>query len=148
MSEQPYAYDPATGAPLYAPSHAADLPVHEQQLGAATEGSPALDPSRPCNMTAGDLFMSLNGFDEIAVAQRFGAPIAALREDATTLGRALAFVDQRRKGLKDSEAYDAAMGLTIHVVSHEYFQPEPKADDPAAASAEGNGEPSTSSTPA
>ena len=133
-----YGFDPATGAPLYAgsgaPVYAAGSPVTSSSSAPSTEGSPV---SRPCPMTAGDLFMSLNGFDEIAVASHFGAPIAALREDAVTLGRALAFVHQRRIGLADREAYAAAMGLTIQTISHAYFAPEPEKAEPA--SAEGNG---------
>lgn len=112
-------------------------PARVAQLEAETGiGGPAIDPSRPCPQTAGDLFMSLNGFDEIAVVARFGATIAELRTDPVTLGRALAFVHMRRNAQgqpgADESAYQGAMALTIQQVSHEYFQPEPKADaDPS-----------------
>lgn len=93
-------------------------------------GRPAIDPSRPCPQTAGDLFMSMNGFDEIAVTTRFGATIAELRRDPVTLGRALAFVHMRRQTQgqpgADESAYQGAMALTIQTISHEYFQPEPE----------------------
>jgi hypothetical protein len=137
----PYRFDPVTGEPV-AGSHAADLPVREQQLDAATGESPAFDPSRPCPHTAGDLFMSLNGFDEIAVVSRFGATIPELRADAITLGRALAFVHFRRRAQgqpgADESAYQSAMALTIQQVSHEFFQPEPEQAD-AEASGEAPG---------
>jgi hypothetical protein len=138
----PYRFDPVTGEPVGG-SHAADLPVREQQLDAATGGSSApIDPSRPCPHTAGDLFMSLNGFDEIAVVSRFGATIPELRADAITLGRALAFVHFRRRAQgqpgADESAYQSAMGLTIQQISHEFFQPEPeKADAEASGEAPG-----------
>lgn len=135
--DPPYRFDPVTGEPVGG-THAADLPVHEQQLGAETGGSPA---SRPCPQTAGDLFMSLNGFDEIAVVSRFGATIPELRADAITLGRALAFVHFRRRAQgqpgADESAYQSAMALTIQQISHEFFQPEPEADQKADAEASG-----------
>lgn len=85
-----------------------------------------------------EVLMSLNGFDEIAIAIRYGKTIGEMREaDAITTGRALAFVHYRRDGMKDEAAYEASMTLTMREVV-EFFAPEPK---PAqAASAEGNGE--------
>ena len=85
--------------------------------------------------------MSLNGFDEIAVTIRFGATLGELRSDPVTLGRALAFVHMRRQAQgqpgADESAYQGAMSLTIQAISHEYFQPEPKKDEPASGEADG-----------
>lgn len=80
---------------------------------------------------------SLNGFDEIAVAARFGMSLAEIRgTDGIALGRALAFVQYRREGMNDHDAHEACLGLTLRQVV-DYFPPEPKpaVDD---ASAEGN----------
>jgi hypothetical protein len=133
-SPPPYRFDPVTGEPV-AGAHAAPVEgrpdyARIEQLEAET------GVARPCPMTAGDLFMSLNGFDEIAVVSRFGATIPELRADAITLGRALAFVHYRRRAQgqpgADESAYQSAMALTIQQISHEFFQPEPepqKADD-------------------
>ena len=94
---------------------------------------------RPCPTPPSEMLMSLNGFDEIAIAARFGEKIGDLRNDPITCGRALAFIHYRRHGEKDADAYNAAMTLTLHEVSHEFFAPEPKADEDDA-SAEGNDE--------
>lgn len=143
-------FDPTTGAPLYPapPTYSGSgdpAPIHGRPDYARIEQLEAeiavVDPSRPCHQTAGDLFMSLNGFDEIAVTTRFGATIAELRSDPVTLGRALAFVHMRRQAQgqpgADESAYQGAMNLTIQTVSHEYFQPEPEKDEPATGEADG-----------
>ncbi len=89
---------------------------------------------------------TLTGFDEIAIAARFGEKLSAIRaSDGLTLGRALAFVEYRRQGLNDKEAHDACLGLTLRQVV-DYFPPEPKAepvDLADDASAEGNAPSST-----
>lgn len=61
-----------------------------------------------------DMSESLNGFDEIAIRQRFRMGISDMQNDAFTYMRALWFVHVRRTdGLKDPEAYNAAMDLSI-----------------------------------
>jgi hypothetical protein len=80
-----------------------------------------------------DFLMSLTGFDEIAIAARFGQTLTVLREDPIAAGRALAFVHYRRAGQNDVEAHNTALSLTLREVS-EFFVPEP-----GDASAEGNG---------
>lgn len=62
-----------------------------------------------------DFLKSLNGFDEIAIARAFdGADVSAgLAKRPSTLLRALVFVDQRRKGMRDPEAHQAALALTL-----------------------------------
>jgi hypothetical protein len=82
-------------------------------------------------LTARGMLMSLNGFDEIAIAAHFGQKIADMRdEDAITTGRALAFVHLRRSGSHgtDRDAHTAALHLTMQEVM-DYFTPEPKGDD-------------------
>lgn len=79
-------------------------------------------------MSAGEMAESLNGFDEIAITKSFGISIGEIRkQEALTFLRALVFVDQRRKGLKDPEAYEFAMLLTVGKLPH-YFADE--ADEP------------------
>lgn len=90
-------------------------------------------PKPSSDLTAGDMLMTLNGFDEIAIAARFGVKLAELRTEgeAITLGRALIFTDYRRQGEKDGPAYVAAMDLSMTDVMH-YFTPEKKAKKKAA----------------
>jgi hypothetical protein len=64
--------------------------------------------------TAEEVFDSLTGFDEIAIAQQFGRTVSELAaKDQSMFGRALVFVVRRRDGLSDVEARDAALGLTM-----------------------------------
>lgn len=91
------------------------------------------------NQSPNDLFESLTGFDEIAIAAHFGDKITTLgsraQEDAEdkdpfTFLRALAFVDKRRtEGLNDREAYAAVMGMTIADVQA-YFADDEDEDEP------------------
>jgi hypothetical protein len=77
-------------------------------------------------LTAEDYVKSLTGFDEIAIARAFdGADMSALSKRPSTLLRACVFVDQRRKGLRDPEAYQAALTLTLDELE-QYF---PDAED-------------------
>lgn len=92
-----------------------------------------------------EFLMGLNGFDEIAIAARFGEKVGALRNDPIALGRALAFIHYRRDGLNDAAAHEAALTLTLREVV-EFFPPEAEDDDDQAddpASAEGNAQPTT-----
>jgi len=102
--------------------------THEIPEGRTTAPVSSLPPS--------EVLMSLNGFDEIAIAARFGEKIGELRNEPITCGRALAFVHYRRQGQNDGDAFTAAQTLTMREVT-EFFAPEAKGDD-AAASAEGN----------
>ena len=61
-----------------------------------------------------DVFDSLTGFDEIAIAQRFGRTVTDLAQhDSTMFTRALIFVARRREGDTDDAAWDAALGLPL-----------------------------------
>lgn len=102
--------------------------THEIPEGRTTAPTSPLPPS--------EVLMSLNGFDEIAIAARFGEKIGELRNDPITCGRALAFVHYRRNGQNDPDAFTACQTLTMRQVT-EFFAPEAK-DDDDTASAEGN----------
>lgn len=114
-----------TTTPAHTPAHLAPgappVEIPEGRHGAPVASLP---PS--------EFLMSLTGFDEIAIAARFGEKITDLRADPIAAGRAMAFVHYRRAGANDHDAHNAALALTLREVS-EFFQPEP-----VDASAEGN----------
>lgn len=63
--------------------------------------------------TAEQVFDSVTGFDEIAIAQRFGRTIADLAQgDASMFMRSLVFVVKRREGANDEDAWKDAMGMS------------------------------------
>ncbi|RYB90999.1 hypothetical protein EUA93_18870 [Nocardioides oleivorans] len=87
--------------------------------------------------TANDMFESLTGFDEIAIAAHFGRKITALGVDAQenaenpdpfTFLRALIFVDKRRQNMNDPDAYKAVQALTI-AETQGYFSEDDDEDD-------------------
>lgn len=86
----------------------------------------------PHAMTSQEMFDDLGGFEEIAVATRFGTPVNDLAgTNATQFLRALIFADLRRKGSSDGNAYKAAQNLKLGQVKH-YFRedtPNPGGDD-------------------
>lgn len=89
-----------------------------------------------CDTSAGDFFLSLTGFDEIAIAREFGEDISRLVPDKTGEGgqpfrflRALVFVHQRREGLKDREAVKVAQEIPIGQLQ-DYFGSETADLDP------------------
>lgn len=80
--------------------------------------------------TMQEVLDSITGFDEIAITQAFGRYFAVLCEDATMLGRAAIFIDQRRGGKTDAEAKDIAMSMRMGEVN-DYF-PDDEEIDPDA----------------
>lgn len=68
---------------------------------------------------------SLTGFEELAIAQHFGFDITTLLDRSPSMaGRALIFsVHAREKETSPSDAYKAAMGLTMREVD-DYFAAE------------------------
>lgn len=104
-----------------------------------------------CDTDAGDFFLSLTGFDEIAITREFGEDISRLVPDKNGEGghpfgflRALVFVHQRREGLKDREAYKAAQEIPIRDLQS-YFAGETGADlDPDDPDTPAGKEPSPS----
>lgn len=79
--------------------------------------------------TSEQAMFDLTGFDEVAIARSFKRPLGDLRAEPFQMLRALAFVQARRDGMKDSEAYTYAMGLTIREVSDLYADPAPATAD-------------------
>lgn len=89
------------------------------------------DTTHATDSTADDFFMSLNGFDELAIAKEFKTSIGDLRQGDEPLSflRALAFVHRRREGDKDSAAYTAVMTLTIAEVVKYFTNRDTEEDD-------------------
>lgn len=83
------------------------------------------DDTRP---TFTEAMFSLTGFDEIAIERSFKRDISKLKEQPFQGMRAVAFVEERRKGMKDSEAYEFVMGLSIKDVSARYADEDPGVD--------------------
>jgi hypothetical protein len=126
MQAAHYGEIPPHVPPAHTPEHLAPGPQPvEIPAGRSMAPIASLPPS--------DFLMSLTGFDEIAIAARFGQPLHTIREDPIAAGRALAFVHYRRAGQNDVDAHNAALSLTLREVT-EFFVPE---GDPADA--EGNG---------
>lgn len=143
MTTDAHAYPPP-GTLAYAEMQAAhygEIPPHVPPAHTPERLAPIVPPAEIpegrsmapiANLSPSDFLMSLTGFDEIAIAARFGQPLHTLRADPIAAGRALAFVHYRRAGQNDVDAHNAALGLTLREVS-EFFLPEPD-----APSAEGN----------
>lgn len=98
------------------------------------------------DLTAGEVFDSLTGHDELEIAEQFGRTIAELTDrDPSMWGRALVFVIFRREGENDRDAFVKAMGLTMKQTtsffavenygeSEESGKGEPAAEQPPAPS--------------
>lgn len=102
-----------------------------------------MSTSTSTDMTADEMFESMTGYDEKAVTEAFGAPIATLaRNDELQMVRALVFVDKRRQGVKGRHALEAAQALTIAEVDN-YFakDADPMPDDPTTDSGKGDSSP-------
>lgn len=67
------------------------------------------------DMTIEEMTESLTGFDEIAIRKHFDGFNVYAEAEANPVDavRALAFVDQRRRGKTDPEAREHALGLTF-----------------------------------
>lgn len=79
-------------------------------------------------LTAEDMFGSLNGFDEIAIAQAFKADITTLRHRPLAFLRALAFVNERRQGSPDATAYTTVMEMPVSEVDSYFPETEVELD--------------------
>lgn len=81
------------------------------------------------DQTAEQVFDSVTGFDELAIAQHFGHTLSDLAvSDASMFGRALIFVVKRREGGTDDDARTAALGMTVKETTTEFFA-EKSADE-------------------
>ena len=85
------------------------------------------------DQTGQQIYDSLTGFEELAINRAFKAPVEQLEK--TMLGRALVFILNKRDGMKDSEAKEAALALTISTLNNEIF----KADDDPESDGEDEG---------
>lgn len=66
---------------------------------------------------------SMTGFDEIAVKQKFDAPLDGLLQSDRLQGlRALVFVGFRRDGSKDDQAFHQAQEMSIKDVNDWFFK--------------------------
>jgi hypothetical protein len=94
-------------------------------------------------MSADDFFMSLNGFDEIAISKAFDMEVFQLRKHPFKFLRSLAFVDMRRNGMKDAEAKEGALNLTIDQLQDYFAKPEEEfnEDDPITESGKDGSQP-------
>ena len=86
------------------------------------------ETGRRSELTPSEMFLTLNGFDEIAIAQRFGVDVSEMTKTPGMFVRALIFVSERRDGVKDGEAFKAAMEMPFGT-AQEYFEPEPEDDE-------------------
>lgn len=69
--------------------------------------------------TISEAIESLTGFEEIAIKKAFEDDVFALMNTGqeTMAGRALIFIEKKREGLKDAEAKNAALSLTLKDVN-------------------------------
>jgi hypothetical protein len=65
-------------------------------------------------INAEDFAKSLNGFEELAIRKAFGVGISEL--EGTMVPRAILFINEKRNGLKDFDAYNSAMLLTLSAI--------------------------------
>jgi hypothetical protein len=97
---------------------------HQQEVKQAPRMAP---PS--CEETGEDFFLTLNGYDEIAVAKTFGSDVVTLQgQQPLTFLRALVFIHQRRDGRKDPDAKAAAMTCTLQGLNDYFADPAPEID--------------------
>lgn len=77
---------------------------------------------------------SMNGFDEIAVERLFKRSFRSM-DTGTLMGRAVLFVQYRRDGMKDTEAYQKAMLLSIDELEGSFLDPETEDEEDAEGKA-------------
>jgi len=79
--------------------------------------------------TSEEMFESLTGYDEIAIAKSFDAEIGSLASKKPTMFlRALVFVDLRRQGISDADAKVAVLDYTLKTCK-DYFAENREVDD-------------------
>jgi hypothetical protein len=76
------------------------------------------------DQTAFEVFNSVTGFDEMAIAQHFGRTVGDLfTGDSSMWARAMAFVVKRRAGANDDDARNASLEMSLLQLS-EFFAEE------------------------
>lgn len=77
-----------------------------------------------------ELVSSLTGYEDQAIEDRFGRTIAQLLDaNAIKACRALLFVEAKRRGVRDGDAYKQVMGMTISEVDSSFKDEAEDADD-------------------
>lgn len=93
-------------------------------------------------ITGQEMAESLTGFDQIAVKNRFGKdPFQFGEDEGPTFVRALVFVQKRRDGMSDDDAYDHAMNLPVGALKDAFLEDEPDLSElggPVPPSGEGS----------
>ena len=79
---------------------------------------------------------SINGFEQIAIRNLFRARLDQIAEDQTMFLRALRFVLAKREGMRDPDAFTAAMSLTLEEVVDGFDLSAADADEDEDAVAE------------
>lgn len=92
-----------------------------------TEPIPEIQPFNPVEM-----FKSLNGFDEIAIRKVMGEDIYAQagvvdgeKQMPMSALRSLLFIAARRQGMKDVQAKNMALSVTVGDMDRIIIQPDP-----------------------
>lgn len=90
--------------------------------------------------TAIECIELLNGFDELAIKTKFGAEFDDLGGSMSM--RALVFVDERRAGKSDSDAYKVAMSKPVKEIGEYFAEVDPmdemNEDSPVSDSGKGD----------
>lgn len=100
-----------------------DPTPHVTPLTARDGASAEAPPPRP---TATQMVRSLTGWDEVAIERMFRSKVGDL--SSTMAARAAVFVQLRREGGDDRNAYGQAMGMTLGEVEEGFFADEPDTD--------------------
>jgi hypothetical protein len=86
------------------------------------------------------MFESLTGFDEIAISKSFAAEVGVLASNKPTMFlRALVFTDLRRQGLKDGEAKQKVMDMTLKQCNGYFIADEEEIDEEEPETPSGEG---------
>lgn len=95
------------------------------------------------DVTVEEAVKSLNGFDEIAIEQKYGLELEALQEKPLKLMRALAFIIFRREGQDDAEALESSQTLTLGSLEEFFATDEDEVDpeEPTTEAGKGDGSP-------
>ena len=90
-------------------------------------------------MTGEEMFESLTGFEEIAIANSFNAEIGILAENKPTMFlRAMVFTHMVREGQSVKDAKQAAMAMTLKEANAFFLESEeePMPEEPVTESGE------------
>lgn len=103
-----------------------EIPASFTTRDADTVAHVAPQPAKPLLR---DTLRGANGYDEIAVEQRFGAELGEL--GGTKIVRAAAFLLERKRGHDDATAYGRCMSATLAELEDTFADAED--DEPQAA---------------